>query len=365
MKALILAVLLCLSGPQALWAGDFENLRGRLAADGVSSQELDAIFKSAWVKFEPQAMGQKLMDLYTRKYGSELIRKVQTRLSELEYYFSDIDGKANYLTKAGIRAFQKQHSLPEDGTPSPALYAALKAERAKAPPELGLRGLTQPPTPPVYEVILTPERLGEAKDFYDKNIKSLRNLQARYGIAPEVATGLLTVETRVGKYLGKDLAVNNLASMAVSSDFSKVSEVFSEESPTPAQKAWLSEIAAEKSAWAYKELKALLIYAKNNQLDLSTMPGSIHGAIGICQFMPSSVLIYGVDGNGDGRIDLFNLDDALCSMGNYLQAHGVKGSLSDEKSLRKALYGYNHSQVYVNSILAVAEYLKTGKVQQY
>ncbi len=51
--------------------------------------------------------------------------------------------------------------------------------------------------------------------------------------------------------------------------------------------------------------------------------GSYAGAMGWSQFMPLSLQHYGIDGNGDGRIDLWNsLPDILASTANYLAAHG-------------------------------------------
>ncbi|MEI4234115.1 lytic murein transglycosylase [Roseovarius sp. D22-M7] len=50
--------------------------------------------------------------------------------------------------------------------------------------------------------------------------------------------------------------------------------------------------------------------------------GARHGELGHTQFLPGNALRYGVDGNGDGRVDLYNLTDALASTANYLRAKG-------------------------------------------
>ena len=42
------------------------------------------------------------------------------------------------------------------------------------------------------------------------------------------------------------------------------------------------------------------------------------------QFLPANILRYGVDGNGDGRVDLTNVTDAMASTANYLRAKGWK-----------------------------------------
>jgi membrane-bound lytic murein transglycosylase B len=58
-----------------------------------------------------------------------------------------------------------------------------------------------------------------------------------------------------------------------------------------------------------------------------------------------------VDGNGDGKIDLFNLDDAVFSIANYLKSNGWTKNYNDK---RVALHHYNNSEQYVNAILILA-----------
>ena len=74
--------------------------------------------------------------------------------------------------------------------------------------------------------------------------------------------------------------------------------------------------------------------------------------------LSSKALRYGVDGNGDGVVDLFVLEDALFSMGRYLLANGWRGSMRNRKKQRRAIYNYNQSVIYVNTVLAVADYLE-------
>jgi membrane-bound lytic murein transglycosylase B len=356
LAGLLLAVVLCPCFVGSALAGQWDALIDRLAADGLDREMVRATLERPEVRYDPGAMGKKLMEYYMATYGSLLVSKIQARLTDLEYYFGPVDGRMNYLTKMGIKAFQAQHGVSPDGKPSAELLDAAGKERAKAPEALGLRQLT-PPKVSVYEVVLTPERLSEARQFYQDNLPLLRQAQTRYGVPAEVMVGLLTVETRVGKFLGEDLAVSVLASMAASPTFASVASVFAEENVTPAQAAWLDARAAEKSDWAYRELTALFAYAAANHLDLMNMPGSVYGAIGLCQFMPSNVSRFGVDGAGHGCIDLYNTADAIYSLANYLNYHGFKPGAGIE-SQRKALYHYNHSLVYVNTIMAVADYLR-------
>ena len=199
--------------------------------------------------------------------------------------------------------------------------------------------------------------MAEAKEFYDANLPLLQKVEATYGIPPEIAVGILTVETRVGKFLGRESAFRTLASMAATREYADVKAVFIREHPSGKSLAWLVKRMRQKADWAYDELKALLRYSIAKGADPRTLPGSIYGAIGISQFMPSNALRFGVDGDGDGRVDLFTVDDALHSMGNYLKAHGWKPAKT-RRGQRQVLYRYNHSVTYVNTIMAVADFLR-------
>jgi hypothetical protein len=75
------------------------------------------------------------------------------------------------------------------------------------------------------------------------------------------------------------------------------------------------------------------------------------GAEGWMQFLPSSWAIYGVDANGDGYKDPYNPADAIFAAARYLRAAGAA------TNLRGAIYAYNHSQAYVESVILRAKLL--------
>ena len=115
--------------------------------------------------------------------------------------------------------------------------------------------------------------------------------------------------------------------------------------------------AIKKAAWAYKELKALLSYTANENMNPLTIYGSYAGAIGISQFMPSNILAYAEDGDNNGTVDLYTHADAIASTANYLKNFGWKTDI-DRKKAFKVIYKYNHSSYYVNTVLEISDLLK-------
>ena len=103
---------------------------------------------------------------------------------------------------------------------------------------------------------------------------------------------------------------------------------------------------------AFSNFKALLIQAKEKNFDPLEVKGSWAGAIGFPQFMPASMK-FAVDGNGDGNIDLFVMEDAIASVANYLKLHGYleKGSVA-------AFKAYNNDRIYAEGVKKYSDLVK-------
>ena len=115
--------------------------------------------------------------------------------------------------------------------------------------------------------------------------------------------------------------------------------------------------AKKKAHWGYEQLKVLLRIFEREGIDPFALEGSWAGAFGLPQFIPTSYWDYAVDGDGDRQVDLFNEDDAIFSIGSYLNRFGWRESAPPEKK-RKAIRRYNNSGLYVDTVLAAAEKLK-------
>ncbi|MEW6260909.1 MAG: lytic murein transglycosylase [Thermodesulfobacteriota bacterium] len=210
-----------------------------------------------------------------------------------------------------------------------------------------------------YAKFLTDASIQQARWYLFRHLKELDAAENQSGVDKEVITAILLVETRLGNYLGESSIFNTLSSLAALRDNPSLQERVWNAMP-PERRISGSEFkekVSRRSQWAYDELKAFLRYAAKERVDPTTFRGSYAGALGISQFMPSNILAYGMDGDGDGRIDLFTHADAIASVANYLKRFGWKKGIDPEVA-RKVIYSYNHSQPYVDTILKIAEKLK-------
>jgi hypothetical protein len=76
-------------------------------------------------------------------------------------------------------------------------------------------------------------------------------------------------------------------------------------------------------------------------------------AIGPMQFIPSTWHRWASDGDGDGRSDPHDIDDAAYAAARYLCASGA--DLTTDKGWQRAIHSYNHSDVYTAQVLETAD----------
>jgi len=209
----------------------------------------------------------------------------------------------------------------------------------------------------VYRGYLREGMITRARSYLMENTEFLESLSSEYCVPKEIIVSILLVETRLGDFVGGRWAFNSLASMALCTELETIRPYLPKKLIGPRNQDLARVICREKADWAYAELKALILYAFGSGFDLLSLPGSIYGAIGLCQFMPSNVLSYGVDADNDGCINLFTRADAFSSIANYLRGHGWECTM-DRTSQRRVILGYNRSSAYANTVLMVADKLK-------
>lgn len=198
-----------------------------------------------------------------------------------------------------------------------------------------------------------------AKKYMETYKEDLERTEKDYGVDKNVITAILLVESSLGKTLGTRSALNTLSTLAalMYPDARREFYAMIPKAKRPARKKF-EKSAKRRSKWAYGELKALLKYADQQNFDPAEMPGSFAGAMGLAQFMPTSVIAYGRDGDNNGSIDLLTHADAMASIANYLKKHGWRPGISRKKA-EKVIYHYNHSKYYVKAILEIADRLES------
>lgn len=147
---------------------------------------------------------------------------------------------------------------------------------------------------------ITPDNVQNGVVFWNQYEDALNRAWQVYGVPPEIIVGIIGVETRWGRVMGKTRILDALATLSF--NYPRRAEYFS------------------------GELETFLLMARDEQDDPLNLKGSFAGAMGYGQFMPSSYKQYAVDFSGDGHINLWDPVDAIGSAANYFKAHGwVKG----------------------------------------
>ena len=150
-----------------------------------------------------------------------------------------------------------------------------------------------------------PRRIQRGLVFWQAHSTELQAASNASGVPEEYVVAIIGIESIYGAHTGNFGTLAALATLAF--DYPKIN---------PATDA-------ARAALFRRELEALLLLAREAQRNPLSYKGSYAGALGLPQFLPSSVRQYARDGDGDNRIDLENAPaDAIASVANFLQQHG-------------------------------------------
>ena len=206
-----------------------------------------------------------------------------------------------------------------------------------------------------WSMFLAEERLSRARAFIAANRELLAAATARSGVPVGVIAAILMIESDFGAYRKLHPVFNVFVTLlwaAEPANFETVRAIIQKRLPDVTAER-VREKTKTKARWAYEQLTYLLKIAEREKIDLPTLEGSWAGAFGMPQFIPSSFWGYAVDGSGDGRADLYNVADAVFSVGNYLKSFGWRGGLSEDKQ-RAVVRRYNNSELYAATVLSAA-----------
>ena len=264
-------------------------------------------------------------------------------------------------TKATEKQFAKEElkplmtALEEVGFSRESLERVFYDSRLKKIDRVvGINALN-PDSPNIYAQFTEPYAIHIAHKFLRRNLSALKSVEEQYGVPKEIIVGILLVETQFGRAHLPYRVLDVFTTLAVEAHPSAINRHYQRlKGIDPrVKKDWLTERLIKKAEFAFTELVAIMAMHRENLSRLFHVRGSYAGAIGIPQFLPSSYILFAVDGNGDGKRDLNQLPDALASVGNYLASHGWTEEAHFD-DLWRSVWSYNRSENYVRAIFEVA-----------
>ncbi len=183
-------------------------------------------------------------------------------------------------------------------------HAELLGQFAQIRPNPRVLQLIAPPASPQQRAweryrprFINERRIDNGVRFWREHLTPLVRARVFYGVPEEIIVAIIGVETEYGRNTGGFGVLEALSTLAF--HYPRRAEFFR------------------------TELEQFLLLARENQLDPLAVKGSFAGAIGIPQFMPGSQRRFGIDFDGDGRVDLMgSVEDAIGSVARFLEQHG-------------------------------------------
>ena len=184
--------------------------------------------------------------------------------------------------------------------------------------------------PEYRNIFVTKKRTAAGVLFAKQHEEIIDRAVREMGVPRKILLGILGVETYFGRIQGSYKVMDSLYTLATG--------------------------YPPRAKFFRSELINLFYLSREENLPILEIKGSYAGAMGASQFISSSYRNYAVDGNADGRIDLFNSwDDVLMSIGNYLKQNGWDSS--------EAIYSHYPTNKLPSSIVASKRIKPTSTVQ--
>jgi membrane-bound lytic murein transglycosylase B len=176
------------------------------------------------------------------------------------------------------------------------------------------------------EKVVNDTRIAEGRERMSDNRELLSEISKKYDVEPQTIVALWGIETNYGENTGGFSVIDSLATLAYD---------------------------GRRSEYFRGELLKALKIIDADHITAYDMDGSWAGAMGQCQFMPSSFLNFAVDYDGDGKRDIWNTNaDIFASIANYLHSSGWSG---DKEHDFNVLLKWNRSRYFATAVQNLAD----------
>lgn len=184
------------------------------------------------------------------------------------------------------------------------------------------------------KIFLTQERIDAGIEFVTKHQYVLQQVSEETGVPQEIIAAIIGVETYFGRIKGSYKVLDALYT--------------------------LSFAYPRRAKYFQSELEEYISLAKKENLNIYELRGSYAGAIGYCQFMPSSYRAYAVSFDEGTRDLVHSPEDAIASVGNYLKVHRWKRGVPIASQANVSEGAESHSQTSPKANSIVAHYVEKG-----
>ena len=167
--------------------------------------------------------------------------------------------------------------------------------------------------------------VSRGKKMKAQNAALFASIEKRYGVPAGPLIAIWGMETGFGSFLGKEHTLSAVATLSFD---------------------------CRRTDYFTDQFMAALKLVERGDLSINAK-GAAHGEIGQTQFLPKNVLQYGVDGDGNGHVDMVgSRADALASTANFLRGHGWRAGAGYQPGQPNygAIQGWNAAKVYQQAI---------------
>ncbi len=255
--------------------------------------------------------------------------------------------------------------LAYDGVPRADVAAAFTDPRM--PAFDGLRFALAPHESSTrYRQLRSPASVRAAERCRARYASAFRNAEAREGVPAGLIAAIVHVESSCGNATGSSSVLHRLARLAMANEPANLARNVLDHAGDPADPAIAARVherAAYLERTFYPEVRGVFAMAERLHLDPLDIEGSSAGAFGFPQFLPTSYLRYGVDGNGDGHVSLYDMDDAAASCARFLAANGWRSNLTLAER-RRVIWQYNRSDAYIDTVLTLYRQIESPRAAE-